>query len=127
MSNTVSTPAIAFQPRTQGLSLGKTLASAGHVTLIKICSRGRVGECRIYNCFTTPCCRIRSPVPFVLKFAKLNSLYSSEVILKPFFCGKIFLAYDKSLIFCLIPAWIFAKKERNQSARSILSIVSFCR
>ena len=52
-----------LQPRTQGLSLGKTLASAGHVTLIKICSRGRVGECRIYNYFTTPCCRIRSRLP----------------------------------------------------------------
>ena len=71
------------QPRTQGLSLGKTLASAGHVTLIKICSRGRVGECRIYNYFTTPCCRIRSRVPFVLTFAKLNSLHRSDVILKP--------------------------------------------
>jgi hypothetical protein len=37
------------QPRTQDLSLGKTLASAGHVTPIKNCSRGRVGEFRIYN------------------------------------------------------------------------------
>ena len=48
------------QPRTQGLSLEKTLASAGHVTLIKVCSRGRVGESRIYNYPKTPCCRIRS-------------------------------------------------------------------
>ena len=37
------------QPRTQDLSLGKTLASAGHVTPIRNCSRGRVGEFRIYN------------------------------------------------------------------------------
>ena len=54
----------------------------GHVTLIKICSRGRVGECRKNNYFTTPCCRIRRRLPFVFTFAKLNSLYS-EVILKP--------------------------------------------
>ena len=43
-----------------------------------------------------------------LHFAKRNSLYS-EVILKlkqVIFWGNIFLNYDKSLIFCLIPAWI---------------------
>ena len=40
--------------------LWKTLASAGHVTLIKVCSRGRVGESCIYNYSKTPCCRIRS-------------------------------------------------------------------
>ena len=56
-----------------------------------------------------------------LHFAKRNSLYS-EVTLKPkkvIFGGNIFLNYDKSLIFCLIPAWIFAKKNGIKCACSI--------
>ena len=56
-----------------------------------------------------------------LHFAKRNSL-CSEVILRPkqvIFLGNIFLSYDKSLIFCLIPAWIFAKKNGIKCACSI--------
>ena len=66
-----------------------------------------------------------------LHFAVLNSLYS-EVILKPkqVIClEKIFLdmdilatlptGYGKSLIFCLIPALIFAKKNGVKCSRRI--------
>ena len=55
--------------------------SAGHVTLIKICSSGRVGKSRIFNYFTTP--NMKCGIFLLcLQFAILNSLYS-EVILKP--------------------------------------------
>lgn len=70
-----------------------------------------------------------------LHFAVLNSLYS-EVILKPkqVIClEKIFLnldilatlptGYGKSLIFCLIPALIFAKKNGVKCSRRISTIV----
>ena len=70
-----------------------------------------------------------------LQFAILNSLYS-EVILKPkqVIClEKIFLnldilailptGYGKSLIFCLIPALIFAKKNGVKCTGSVSSIV----
>ena len=70
-----------------------------------------------------------------LQFVILNSLYS-EVILKPkqVIClEKIFLnldilailptGYGKSLIFCLIPALIFAKKNGVKCTGSVSSIV----
>ena len=72
-----------------------------------------------------------------LQFAILNSLYS-EVVLKPkqVIClEKIFLnldilailptGYGKSLIFCLIPALLFAKKNgvEMSTGKSISSIV----
>ena len=70
-----------------------------------------------------------------LQFAILNSLYS-EIILKPkqVIClEKIFLnsdilavlptGYGKSLIFCLMPALMVAKKNGVKCARSISSIV----
>ena len=112
-----------------GIEVGKTLASAGHVTLMKICSRGRVGECRIYNSSRRHVAEYEVGFLSCLHFAKRNSLYS-EVTLKPkkvIFGGNIFLNYDKSLIFCLIPAWIFAKKNGIKCACSISSIVSFRR
>ena len=70
-----------------------------------------------------------------LQFAILNSLYS-EVILKPkqVIClEKVFLnldilailltGYSKSLIFCLIPALLFAKKNGVKYTGGISSIV----
>ena len=70
-----------------------------------------------------------------LEFAILNSLYS-EVILRPkqVIClEKIFLnsdtmailptGYGKSLIFCLLPALLFAKKNGVRNGGNISSIV----
>jgi hypothetical protein len=37
-----------MQPRTQDLSLGKTLAAAGHVLRQKFCARGGVGKVSNY-------------------------------------------------------------------------------